>query len=178
MTVRTDRDENRRLDEFTRQSYNELRRLAARLLRRHRSRSARRATSLVHETYLKLAASSTLDYHGSRHFYRTAARAMRMVLVDEIRRRNSQKRGAAHETLRLDDVAAEPEPSQIDLLALDDALNELEATDPRRASIVELRYFGGLSVDEVAEVLGISAATVKRQWPLARAFLCRELRGE
>ena len=159
--------------------YDELRRLAASYLRRERKRQTLQATALVHEAYVRLIGPGERPWTGRTHFLAIAARSMRQVLVDRARRRQAAKRGGDPERLTLDDaVLAAPDPGQgIDLAALDDALTQLEALDPQQARIVELRYFIGLSIEDTADALGLSAATVKRHWTLARAFLKRALDG-
>jgi RNA polymerase sigma factor (TIGR02999 family) len=159
--------------------YDELRRLAASYLRRERKGQTLQATALVHEAYVRLIGPGERPWTGRTHFLAIAARSMRQVLVDRARRRQAAKRGGDPERLTLDDaVLAAPDPGRgIDLTALDDALNQLEALDPQQARIVELRYFGGLTVEETADAIGVSPATVKRHWTLARAFLKRALDG-
>lgn len=157
--------------------YTELKRLAGARLRNERPDHTLSATELVHEAYLKLA-HFTPDYNDKAHFMRTAARAMRQVLVDHALARKTDKRGG--DWLRLTLTSAMPEietgsPDDVDVLGLDTALKELEALDTRQASIVELRYFAGLSIEDTATVLGLSPATIKREWAVARMFLRREL---
>ena len=155
--------------------YGELRKLAASYLRRERSDHTLQPTALVHEAYLRLVDQRGVDWHNRAHFFGIAARMMRRILVDHARRRQAAKRdGAAYRISGSRDlVEAERDP---DLLALNRALDGLEALDPRQARIIELRFFGGLTVEETAEVVGISTATVKREWQTARAWLARELR--
>jgi RNA polymerase sigma factor (TIGR02999 family) len=155
--------------------YGELRKLAASYLRRERSDHTLQPTALVHEAYLRLVDQRGVDWHNRAHFFGIAARMMRRILVDHARRRQAAKRdGAAYRISGSGDlVEAGHDP---DLLALNSALDGLEALDPRQARIIELRFFGGLTVEETAEVVGISTATVKREWQTARAWLARELR--
>jgi RNA polymerase sigma factor (TIGR02999 family) len=159
--------------------YDELRRLAAGYLRRERKGQTLQATALVHEAYVRLIGPAERPWTGRTHFLAIAARSMRQVLVDRARRRAAAKRGGDPERLTLDaELLAAPAPGPgIDLAALDDALTRLEALDPQQARIVELRYFGGLTIEETAEAVGLSPATVKRHWTLARAFLKRALDG-
>jgi RNA polymerase sigma factor (TIGR02999 family) len=159
-------------------AYDELRRLAESYVRRERFQSVQ-ATELVHEAYLRLAASAPPAFQGRSHFVAIAAIAMRRLLVERARRRGAVKRGGTPVQVTLDDaLLAGTHPGQhIDLLDLDRALSRLEAVAPDQARIVELRYFGGLSIEETAEALGISPATVKRHWTVARAFLLREIEG-
>ena len=159
--------------------YDELHRLAEHYVRREKFQSVQ-ATDLVHEAYLRLAASSTPAFQDRSHFVAIAAIAMRRLLVERARRRGAAKRGGAPVQVTLNDaLLAGDDPGQhVDLLQLDRALTRLEALAPQQARIVELRYFAGLSVDEVAAALGISPATVKRHWTVARAFLLREIEGQ
>lgn len=158
--------------------YDELRRLAAGYLRRERPGQTIQATALVHEAYLRLIAEQPHQWNDRTHFLAVAALSMRQILVQRARRRNAAKRGADPERITLDDrLLASPGSSPVDMLALDEALNRLTALDAQQARIVELRYFGGLTVEEIAETLDISPATVKRHWTLARAWLKRELGG-
>lgn len=157
--------------------YDELRRLAASYLRRERKGQTLQATALVHEAYVRLIGPGDRPWTSRTHFLAIAALSMRQVLVDRARRRAAAKRGGDAERLTLDDaMLAAPEAGEaIDLVALDDALNRLAALDPLQARIVELRYFGGLTVEETAAAVKLSPATVKRHWTLARAFLKKAL---
>ena len=157
--------------------YAELKQLAGARLRHERANHTLSATELVHEAYLKLA-HTTAEYNDKAHFMRIAARVMRQVLVDHALARKADKRGGDWQRLTLTSAMPEIElgkPDGVDVLGLDEALTALEALDPRQANIVELRYFAGLSIDEAATVLNFSAATVKREWAVARLFLRREL---
>jgi RNA polymerase sigma factor (TIGR02999 family) len=155
--------------------YAELRSLAAKLLRNERPDHTLQPTALVHEAYLRLVDQRVDTWQNKAHFLAIAATAMRRILIDHARRRRAAKRGGARVTLD-DDVAAETGPS-LDLLELDDALARLSALDARQGQVVELRFFGGLGVEETAAVLGVAPATVKRDWTIARAWLHRELDG-
>ena len=159
--------------------YNELRRLAASYLRRERPGQTLQATALVHEAYVRLIGEKTHNWQNRTHFLAIAALSMRQILVQRARARKAAKRGGDPERITLDEgVIAAPKHDagdEIDLVALDAALEKLAALNERQAKIVELRYFGGLSVEEVGEVLDISPATVKRDWTLARAWLKRAL---
>ena len=159
--------------------YDELRRRAAAYLRRERKGQTLQATALVHEAYVRLIGPGDRPWTSRTHFLAIAALSMRQVLVDRARRRAAAKRGGDAERLTLDDaMLAAPEAGEtIDLVALDDALNRLAALDPLQARIVELRYFGGLTVEETAAAVKVSPATVKRHWTLARAFLKKALDG-
>jgi RNA polymerase sigma factor (TIGR02999 family) len=157
--------------------YDELRRLARAYMRRERPGQTIQATALVHEAYLRLARAGT-PWHDERHFVGIAARSMRQILVERARARGAQKRWAALDRVSLSAAlvtAADPEST---LPSIDEALARLEAIDPEQAKIVELRYFIGLSVEDAAAALGMSPATLKRRWTLARAWLFRELSSE
>jgi len=153
--------------------YADLRRMARRYMRRERDGHTLQPTELVHEAFMRLVDSGA-DWQGRAHFFAVAAQVMRRILVDHARTRQAAKRGSGAPALVLEDVAA-PIHSDVDLLALDDALRLLGDLDPRQCQVVELRFFGGLSVEETAEVLGISTATVKREWQMAKAWLYRQL---
>ncbi|HUE89125.1 MAG TPA: sigma-70 family RNA polymerase sigma factor [Vicinamibacterales bacterium] len=158
--------------------YDELRRLAASYLRRERPGHTLQATALVHEAYMRLINEKSHNWQNRTHFLAIAALSMRQILVQRARARHAAKRGGDPVRIALDDnllPVASADQDTIDLVALDAALDKLARLDERRARVVELRYFGGLSVEEVAAALDISAATVKRDWTLARAWLKREL---
>ncbi|MGE0813710.1 MAG: ECF-type sigma factor [Vicinamibacterales bacterium] len=159
--------------------YDELRRLAAGYLRRERRGQTLQPTALVHEAYVRLVRPSGQAWQGRTHFLAIAAVSMRQILVDRARRRHAAKRGGDAVRLTLDEamLPADSRGAEVDLLALDRALDALAALDPAQARIVELRYFGGLTVEETADAVGLSPATVKRHWALARAFLKRTLDG-
>lgn len=153
--------------------YAELRRLAAAQLRAERPDHTLQPTALVHEAYLRLAQQRSVAWANRGHFFRIAARIMRRILVDHARRRRALKRDA--EPLRLAASGVEPMDRAPELVALDSALDSLEKIDPEQARIVELRFFGGLTVEEAAEATGVSTATIKREWRTARAWLRREI---
>jgi RNA polymerase sigma-70 factor, ECF subfamily len=157
--------------------YDALRDLARRELRRERPDHTLSATALVHEAYLKLVQLERIDWKGRAHFFGVCAPVMRQVLISHARSRNAAKRGAGAAKLPLSDAMAVAEERPAELLALDEALARLEALSPRQARVVEARFFAGLSVEETAAALGISPATVKREWTAARAWLNRELAG-
>ena len=157
--------------------YADLRQIAARHMRRERHGHTLDVTGLVHEAFLRLAGQRGTAWENRHQFFSVAARLMRRVLVDHARRRQAIKRGAAPPVVSLDEMGDLPEPEAWALTALDDALADLAAFDPRKSQVVELRFFGGLSVEETAEVLELSPATVKREWTIARAWLHRALRG-
>jgi RNA polymerase sigma factor (TIGR02999 family) len=155
--------------------YQELRRIAGKCLAGHQHQTLQ-STALVHEAYLRLAGQSSLRAENRGHFLAIAARLMRQVLVDHARAKSAAKRGSGCVTLTFDEAIALPETSHVDLVSLDDALKSLSSMDPRQAQIVDLRFFGGLSIEDTAQVLGISPATVNREWSTARMWLQRELR--
>ena len=156
--------------------YKELRRLAAGHLKKERAGQLLRTTALVHEAYLRLVDQRSSQWEGRAHFYAIASRVMRQVLVDYARRDAAARRGGKSRKLTLSEAGDVAAPSEgMDFLALDGALNSLAAVDPRQARLVELRYFGGLTIEETAEVMNLSPATVKREWTVARAWLFKEL---
>ena len=155
--------------------YEELRRLAASALRRERTDHTLQPTALVHEAFLRLAETPGASWENRAHFVAIAARVMRRVLVDHARGRNALKRGNGEIRVPIDDVDVPAVGQDVDLVALDDALARLALLDERQARIVELRFFGGLSVPETAALIGASERTVKRDWQVARAWLTREL---
>jgi len=158
--------------------YDELRRLAASYLRRERPGQTLQATALVHDAYLRLLQDSQLSWQNRAHFFGIAARSMRQILIERARSRHAAKRGGHQVRVTFDPglIVAGREP--LDFEALDDALTRLGALDPDLARVVEVRFFGGLSIEETAEAMGISPATVKRRWTLAKAWLARDLGGE
>lgn len=158
--------------------YDELHRLASRYLSRERPDHTLQSTALVHEAYLRLISQRDVHWQNRSHFFGVAAQMIRRILVDHARAHQAAKRGSGAVKLSLDEALASPENQpDLDLLALDDALNRLAEIDPQQGRIVELRYFAGLSIDETAEVLHISPATVKRDWVMAKAWLFREITG-
>jgi RNA polymerase sigma factor (TIGR02999 family) len=161
--------------------YDHLRAMARQYVGRERTERQLNATALVHEAYLKLADAGSVDWQNRTHFYAIAARAMRRILVDAARARTAAKRGGrampAAEPGTLDRIPSPDTDRAADICALDDALTVLARVDPRRAQVVELRFFGGLSVEETAQALAVSPQTVMRHWKVARAWLAREVRG-
>ena len=155
--------------------YDELRRLAAAYLRRERPGQPIQATALVHEAYLRLLKDKPDRWQNRAHFCAIAAHSMRQILIERARARGALKRGGVQARVTLDEGLLAADSPHIDLLALDEALQRLEAIDPEQARLVELRFFGGLTIEEAAEAMNISAATVKRHWTIARAWLAREL---
>jgi RNA polymerase sigma factor (TIGR02999 family) len=158
-------------------AYPELRALARRRLSRERQAESLSPTALVHEAYLKLINQRHVRWKNRAHFFGIAAHLMRRILVDHARARGAAKRTAGRR-VPLRDVADETNPVDVDLLALDAALKKLARRDQQQCSLVELRFFGGLTIDEAAAVIGVAPATVDRDWALARAWLYRELRRE
>jgi RNA polymerase sigma factor (TIGR02999 family) len=157
--------------------YDDLRRRAAGYLRRERGSHTLQPTALVHEAYLRLVDQDRVVWQNRAHFLAVAASMMRRVLVDHGRRQKAEKRGGLGSRVTLDEAIAPSGPRDLDLLALDAALSELAVLDDQQARIVEMRAFGGLSVEETAEAIGISSATVKRHWAFALAWLQSRLRG-
>jgi len=157
--------------------YGELRRLAHRHLRGWVSDHGLQTTALVNEAYLRLVGSSQVSWQNRAHFFALSARLMRRVLVDAVRAQHSQKRGGRAPHVPLDGSEPAPALTRRDLIALDEALTALAKLDPRKAKIVELRYFGGLTSEESAEVLGVSPVTIEREWRVAKLWLVRELKG-
>jgi RNA polymerase sigma-70 factor (ECF subfamily) len=155
--------------------YDEFRALAARHLRRERADHTLQPTALVHEAYLRLIDQTRVDWQGRTHFFAVGAQAIRRILVDHARQRKRQKRGGGAGRVTLDDsVALAPQRAE-EILALDEALSKLGQLDSRQAQVVEMRFFAGMSVDEVAGVLGVSKRTIEGDWTMARAWLMREL---
>ena len=163
------------LDDLTPRIYKELRRMAGGFRKRERYGHTLDATALVHEVYLKLIDVRQVDWKSRAHFFAACAQIMRRILVDAARKRSASKHGGGLERFDLDDVLSVSHCKDGRLIALDDALTELQEVDPRRARVVELRYFGGLSVEETAAALGISEETVTRDWRLARTWLLAQI---
>ena len=163
------------MDELTPLVYEELRRLARHYMGNERVGHTLQASALVNEAYLKLVDIHKVQWQNRAHFFAMSARLMRRILVDSARSRKYQKRGAGAQQVSLDEGLLVVEPGR-DLVALDDALEALAKVDERRSKVVEMRFFGGLSVEETAEALGVSVDTVMRDWKLAKAWLLRELK--
>jgi RNA polymerase sigma-70 factor, ECF subfamily len=158
--------------------YDDLRRIAAGYMRREAAGHPLQPTALVHEAYVRLIDQRQVKWRNRAHFFGVAAGMMRRILVDQARRRRAEKRGGHWERVTLSDVeAAVDGPDEVDVLALHDSLGRLAAFDPQQERIVELRYFGGLTIEETAEVVGISPATVVREWTIAKAWLRADLSG-
>ena len=158
--------------------YEELRRLARHYMSRERPGHTLQTTALVNEAYLRLVGQESMRWENRAHFFGIAARLMRQILVEHARGRQAAKRGGGRYRLSLSKVDRSASRPDVNLIALDEALGRLEAVDPQKSRIVELRYFGGLGIEETAEVIGISPATVKRDWKMARAWLRSELGDE
>lgn len=169
------RGEDGAIDRLVPLVYDELRLLARRKLARRRGGQTLDTTALVHEVYLRLVDRRHADWRDRAHFLAIAATAMRHVLVDRARRRSAQKRGGDQEPLPLDETIVGAGGDSAEILALEEALAALQAVDERAAKLVELRFYGGLTTDEIAVALGVSDRTVKREWRKARAFLYRKL---
>jgi RNA polymerase sigma-70 factor, ECF subfamily len=157
--------------------YDELRRLGRSALRRQGRESLLQPTALVHEAWLRMVGDKHLSLENRRQFYGLAAKMMRDILVDHLRRRQAAKRGGSQTEVALDDANPSEKPRLIDFLVLDEALTRLGGIKPRYAQIAELRYMSGLTIDETAETLSVSHATIEREWGFARAWLRRELRS-
>jgi RNA polymerase sigma-70 factor, ECF subfamily len=170
------RGEPAALDQLTPRVYRELRRLAGRFMQNEKAGRTIQATALVHEAYLRLIDVTNVDWQHRAHFFAVSARIMRNILLDTARVRSAAKRGGNQPHVNLDEIPDVSGQGGSDLIAIDDALNALAAIDPRRARVIELRFFGGLSVEETAEVLNVAPITVMRDARLARAWLKRELR--
>ncbi len=158
--------------------YDELRRLAGHYLRQERPDHTLQPTALVHEAYLKLIDQTRVDWQNRAHFFGVAAQSMRRILVDHARRHQASKRGGPQQKLTLDEAVDYTQPHDVDLVRLDDALKALAKLDERQSRIVELRFFGGLTIEETAEALHVSPATVKVDWSMAKAWLRREIETE
>lgn len=164
------------LDDLLPLVYDELHRQAARYLRRERQDHTLQTTALIHEAYLKLIDQRSTNWESRTHFFAIAAQAMRRILVDYARKKHRGKRGGAETDLTLDEAALlVSKEKSVDLVALDEALTRLATEDEQQARVVELRYFGGMTLDETANALNISAATIARDWMMAKAWLHREL---
>jgi RNA polymerase sigma-70 factor, ECF subfamily len=163
------------LDQLLPLVYDELRRLAASYLRRERSDHTLQSTALVHEAYLRLVDQRETQYQNRAHFFAVASQMIRRILVDHARGHMRDKRGGGAPKLSIDEALAVPGENNLDLVALDDALHTLAELDPRQSRVVEMRFFGGLSIEETAEALEVSPATIKREWTTAKAWLFRQL---
>ena len=156
--------------------YDELRRLATYRLSQERPGQTLQATALVHEAYLRLVGANTPDWQGHTHFFNAAAEAMRRILIDSARHKRRVKRGGNRDRVDLDNLEVAIDTESDDLVALDEALTQLAEQDPAKAKLVQLRYFAGLTLDQAAQVLGISPSTAKRHWTYAKAWLYGRIR--
>ena len=163
------------LDRLVPLVYRELRRLAGYYMRRQRAHHTLQTSALINEAYLRLIDHKNMRWENRAHFYAVAAQAMRRILVDHARSRGYAKRGGGALKMSFDEAVIGAEERGAELIALDDALQDLAAIDPRKCQIVELRYFGGLSVDETAEVIGVSSVTVMREWRSAKGWLLKAI---
>jgi RNA polymerase sigma-70 factor (ECF subfamily) len=172
------------LDRLTPLVYDEIRRIAHRYVQREREGHTLQTTALVNEAYLRLAGKQQINWQNRAHFFAVTAQVMRHILIDYARRRHYVKHGGEAQRIAFDEALATEEavlmtkPRAMELLALDEALNELAKFDPRKSRVVELRYFGGLSLDETAEVLEVSPMTVRRDWRVAKAWLFKRMKAE
>lgn len=178
LLVRWREGDRQALEELMPLVYEELRRLARHYLRQERNDHTLQSTALVHEAYLRLAGGNAPNWQNRAHFFGVAAHIMRQILVEHARGRDAAKRGGNVCKLALDDAVAPLQQIDVDVVALDRALTELSELDAQQGRIVELRFFGGLTIEDTSEVLGISPATVKRDWVTARAWLYRAMTGE
>ncbi|HEY6232288.1 MAG TPA: sigma-70 family RNA polymerase sigma factor [Pyrinomonadaceae bacterium] len=176
------RGDKRALDQLTPLVYDEIRRIAHRYVQRERHGQTLETTALVNEAYLRLAGAQRVEWQNRAHFFAVTAQVMRHILIDHARRRQYVKHGGEVQRVSFDAATRDPatmsQPRAAELLALDEALHELAKIDPRKSRVVELRYFGGLSIEETAEVLEISAMTVRRDWRAAKAWLYKAVNRE
>ena len=170
--------DNKAIDRLLPAVYTELRRLAAYKLAQERPGQTLQATALVHEAYLQLVHASDQSWKGKDHFFGAAAEAMRRILIENARRKQSLKRGGGSQKLAFDEQDLAIEPPSEDLLALNDAIAELEETDKTKAQLVKLRYFAGLTMEQAAQVLDISSSTAKRHWSFVKVWLYRKIHDE
>ena len=166
------------LDKLMPVVYDELRRQPARYLRREQPGHTLQTTALIHEAYVRLVDQHNVQWQNRAHFFGIAAQMMRRILVDHARRKKRAKRGGSDIKISLDDATVAVQGQDLDVVAVDEALTRLAKIDEQQSRVVELRFFSGLTVEETAEVMGISPATVKRDWSMAKAWLHRELSGD
>ncbi len=164
------------LDELLPLVYDELRRVASRQLSKERKNHTLQATALVHEAYLRLIGQHSVEWGNRLHFFSLAAEMMRRILVNHAIAKNSEKRGSGDVTIAIDDIEISPNKKDVDLVSLDDVLKKLATYDQQQAKIVELKFFGGLTNEEIAEVLGVSDSTIKREWRSAKAWLLSQMK--
>ena len=172
------RGDKESLDQLMPIVYDELRRQAARYLRREQAGHTLQTTALIHEAYVRLVDQRNMQWQNRAHFFGIAAQMMRRILVDHARSKKRAKRGGSEIRVSLGDVEVAAKDQELDVVALDEALERLARIDEQQSRVVELRFFSGLSVEETAEVMGISKSTVKRDWSMAKAWLHRELSGD
>jgi RNA polymerase sigma factor (TIGR02999 family) len=172
------RGDKEALDQLMPLVYDELRRQAARYLRREQAGHTLQTTALIHEAYVRLVDQRNVQWQNRAHFFGIAAQMMRRILVDHARAKKRVKRGGSEVRVTLGDAAVMAKDQELDIVALDQALERLAQLDEQQSRVVELRFFSGLTVEETAEVMGISKATVKRDWSMAKAWLHRELSGD
>jgi RNA polymerase sigma factor (TIGR02999 family) len=158
--------------------YDELKKLARGYMRNERESHTLQTTALVHEAYVRLVDWKNADWQNRAHFFAVAAQMMRKILVDYARQHKAEKRGGGVQKIAIDDAITFAAEKDLDLFALDEALTTLEAIDPRQSRIIELRFFGGLTIDETAEVMKLSPATISSEWMMARTWLHSRLKGE
>lgn len=173
-----ERGDARAVDQLLPMVYDELRHLATYRLSQERPGQTLQATALVHEAYLRLVSADTPDWQGHTHFFNAAAEAMRRILIDSARHKQRLKRGGDHARVDLDGVELTLDTQSDDLVALDEALTQLAEQDPTKAKLVQLRYFAGLTLEQAAQVLGISVSTAKRHWTYAKAWLYGKIRSQ
>jgi RNA polymerase sigma factor (TIGR02999 family) len=166
------------LDKLTPLVYDELRRIAHRYMRRERAGHTLETTALVNEAYVRLLGERKIEWQNRAHFFAVMAQVMRHILIDHARRRRYVKRGGATQQVSLEDATVMSEERAAELIALDEALDHLAQLDPRKSRVVELRYFGGLSLEETAEVLEVSLMTVRRDWRAAKAWLYKAVTSD
>jgi RNA polymerase sigma factor (TIGR02999 family) len=166
------------LETLTPLVYDELRRIAHRYVRREREGHTLQTTALVNEAFVRLAGAEKIAWQNRAHFFAVTAQVMRHILIDHARRRHYTKHGGQSRQVALEDAAAMSQPRAAELVRLDEALDQLAKLDPRKSRVVELRYFGGLSLEETAEVLEVSPMTVRRDWRAAKAWLYRRMKDE
>lgn len=166
------------LDELFPLVYDELRKLAAIRLHGERKDHTLQPTALVHEAYMRLVGQHSTDWHNRAHFFGLAAEMMRRILVNHAIKNNAEKRFGNQTKLALDDAISLAQEREVNLVMLDEALNRLAEFDPQQAKIIELRFFAGLTIEEVAEIIGVSDSTVKREWRVAKAWLHQQLKAE
>jgi RNA polymerase sigma-70 factor, ECF subfamily len=172
------RGDGKALEKLTPLIYDELRRIAHRFVQRERNGHTLQTTALVNEAYIRLAGNDQQRWQDRAHFLAVTAQVMRHILIDYARRRRTTRHGGEAQTVPLEEAALMPEERAANLVALDEALDELKQLDPRKSDVVELRYFGGLSLEETASVLGVSLMTVRRDWRAAKAWLFRRVSNE